>query len=71
MTGQLTQKAPLWIPSDERKQDANLTRFIQEVKTRHQLGLKSYAELYQWSVDHIPDFWEAVWDFAEINASRP
>ena len=25
---------------------------------------------YQWSVDSIPDFWAAMWDFAEIKASR-
>jgi acetoacetyl-CoA synthetase len=31
----------------------------------------SYAELYGWSVDHIPEFWAAMWDFADIKASKP
>ncbi len=64
-------KTPLWTPSEERKRDANITRFIQEINTRHTLDLESYPELYQWSIEYIPDFWAAVWDFAEIKASQP
>ncbi len=63
-------KKPLWIPSETRKRDANITRFINEVNARHGLNLASYADLYDWSVNHIPDFWATVWDFAEIKASR-
>ncbi|MDQ3006548.1 MAG: acetoacetate--CoA ligase [Chloroflexota bacterium] len=63
-------KTPLWIPSEERKQDANITRFIREVNTRYKLNIKSYSELYKWSVENIPDFWQTVWDFAEIKASQ-
>jgi acetoacetyl-CoA synthetase len=64
-------KTPLWVPSEERKQDANITRFINEINTRHGLDLQSYPELYQWSIEYIPDFWEAMWDFGGIRASRP
>ena len=63
-------RTPLWIPSEERKQQANITRFMNEVNARHQLNLKSYPELYQWSIENISDFWAAVWDFVEIKASR-
>jgi acetoacetyl-CoA synthetase len=71
MTGQLASKAPLWIPSEERKRDANITRFIHEINQRHSLNLTSYPELYEWSVENIRDFWAAMWDFAGIRASRP
>ena len=64
-------RKPLWTPSEERIRQANLTRFIDAVNRRGNLKLKSYAELYQWSVENIPDFWAAVWDFAEIKASKP
>jgi acetoacetyl-CoA synthetase len=63
-------RTPLWNPSEERKQQANITRFIKTVNTVHGLNLNSYAELYQWSVENIPDFWAGVWDFAEIKASK-
>jgi acetoacetyl-CoA synthetase len=62
-------KTPLWTPSDERKRDANITRFIHEINLRHSLNLETYPELYQWSIENIPDFWVAMWDFAEIKAS--
>jgi acetoacetyl-CoA synthetase len=64
-------KTPLWTPSEGRREDANITRFIKVLNSRHSLNLGSYPELYQWSVENIPDFWAAVWDFAEIKSSKP
>ncbi|HKY55258.1 MAG TPA: AMP-binding protein, partial [Anaerolineales bacterium] len=61
----------LWTPSEERVQQANITRFIEKINARNNLNLGSYPELYQWSVETIPDFWAEVWDFAEIKASQP
>ena len=63
-------KTPLWTPSEERKQQANITRFIGMVNARHHLKLNSYADLYRWSVEDIPDFWAAMWDFGGIIASQ-
>ncbi len=63
-------KTPLWIPSDERKQQANITRFINTVNAKHNLNIASYSDLYSWSVNNIPDFWAEVWDFTEIKASQ-
>jgi acetoacetyl-CoA synthetase len=63
-------KTPLWTPSEERKQDANITRFMRDVNARHTLKLDSYSDLYKWSVENISDFWADVWDFAEIKASK-
>ncbi len=63
-------KQPLWSPSEDRKKHANMTRFIEFVNRRYGKGLKSYKDLYQWSVESIPDFWAAMWDFAEIKASK-
>lgn len=63
-------RRPLWVPSDERKRDANITRFMDVVNARHKLNLASYSDLYNWSVNNIPDFWLTVWDFVEIKASK-
>ena len=60
----------LWVPSDERKRDANITRFMDVVNTRYKLNLASYSDLYDWSVNNIPDFWLIVWDFVDIKASK-
>ena len=64
-------RTPLWVPSEERKREANIIRFMDAVNARQDLNLESYSELFQWSVENIPDFWAAVWDFCEIKASKP
>ncbi len=33
-------KTPLWTPSEERKRDANITRFMHDINARHGLNLK-------------------------------
>jgi acetoacetyl-CoA synthetase len=65
-----TAKNPLWIPSQDKIKNANMTRFIGFVNRRYSKNFKSYGDLYQWSIDRIPDFWAAMWDFAEIKASK-
>ena len=63
-------KAPLWIPTEERRRQANLTRFMEMVRARHDVNAQAYTDLYRWSVENIPDFWAAMWDFAEIRYSK-
>jgi len=60
----------LWEPSAERKRNASITKFVGLVNKRYQEKFHSYEELYGWSIDHIPDFWACMWDFAEIKASK-
>lgn len=33
--------------------------------------MKSYDELYQWSIEDVASFWAAVWDYVGIVASAP
>ena len=60
----------LWEPSEEVKKKANMTRFISFVNEKHGLKIDSYDELYKWSIEKIPDFWAAMWEFVPIKASR-
>jgi len=62
---------PLWTPDRKQIERANLTRFISFVNREYQLDLADYDDLYAWSIRCIPDFWEALWSFAGIRASRP
>ncbi|WP_250464713.1 acetoacetate--CoA ligase [Microbulbifer sp. GX H0434] len=47
-----------------------MDRFRRLVNERHALELADYADLYQWSVDRREDFWNTLWDFGEVIASR-
>ncbi|MBU4175838.1 MAG: acetoacetate--CoA ligase [Actinobacteria bacterium] len=59
----------LWKPSEERVKGSNMYSFMQYINRRFDRDFSSYDELYQWSVDNIPDFWAAMWEFADIKAS--
>jgi acetoacetyl-CoA synthetase len=63
-------KKPLWEPSEERKDQANITQFVGFVNEKYGLEINSYAQLHDWSVENIPDFWAAMWEFGEIKSSR-
>ena len=60
----------LWAPSPDQIAQTNMHRFMQYVNQRHGMAFAHYDELYRWSVEAIPEFWAAVWDFMEIRASR-
>jgi acetoacetyl-CoA synthetase len=55
---------PLWEPTSEQVQRANLTRFISE------LPANDYPSLYHWSVEQPEAFWTAVWRFCGIVADE-
>jgi len=63
-------KTPLWVPSKERKETSNMKKFMDFVNQRYNKSFSEYLELYQWSVDNIPDFWASVWDFVDIKHSK-
>jgi acetoacetyl-CoA synthetase len=59
---------PLWSPSPERVKRAHATAFMKLVNERHGQKLADYNGLYRWSIDHLEDFWTAVWDFGGVIA---
>jgi len=63
-------KVPLWSPTEEWIKNANLTRFLEYVNKKDGKHLRTYPELYRWSVEAVPEFWARLWEFADIKASR-
>ena len=60
----------LWNLSKERIKQANMTRFIEFVNRKYDLKIESYFQLYNWSINNIPDFWRAMWEFGGIISSH-
>lgn len=63
-------KKPIWEPSPERIERANINRFVRYV--REQTGnedMRRYAPLYDFSIRHPERFWSLVWEFCGIRAS--
>ncbi len=61
----------LWKPSKERIENTNMYRFMNFINDKHHQNLNEYEPLYQWSIENIPAFWAAMWEFAQIKASQP
>ncbi|TFG19483.1 MAG: acetoacetate--CoA ligase [Promethearchaeota archaeon] len=60
----------LWEPSEKWIKNAEATHFIEFVNKKYYKDLKGAKDLYKWSVEDIPNFWAAMWDFGGIVASK-
>ncbi|EXM13442.1 acetoacetate-CoA ligase [Fusarium oxysporum f. sp. vasinfectum 25433] len=59
-------KEPCWVSPDIGK--TNVANFLRYVNKKHNLDLKSYEELHQWSVDPLTlqDFWRDAYIYLEL-----
>ena len=58
--------APLWTPSAERVERAQLTAFRRRVEAQTGRRLPGYTDLWQWSVGERAAFWRAAWEFLAL-----
>jgi acetoacetyl-CoA synthetase len=61
----------LWEPSEELKENANISRYIRWLEDEKGLSFSDYGELWEWSVTELEEFWASIWEFFEVKASRP
>lgn len=61
---------PLWQPSDDRINASNIFRFTHQLTSELGLVFSDYNELHQWSIEHPELFWQQVWTFTNIRASK-
>ncbi len=64
-------EAPLWIPSEERVSQSNLTAFTRYAEELLDKRISSYQELYDWSVSDLDEFWKSIWIISGIIHSKP
>jgi len=62
-------KKPLWKPTEKHIKNANITRFMAHINKKHGTTFETYKDLYQWSIDNIPEFWAAMWEFKSLRDS--
>jgi len=62
--------APIWTPSAQAVESAQITQFARGIARKYHLDDHSYPVFYQWSVDHPEEFWSELWDYCGVIASR-
>jgi acetoacetyl-CoA synthetase len=58
----------LWEPSEGFRKSTRLWQFMRWLREQRGLAFDDYHALWQWSVDDLPAFWSAVWQFFDIQA---
>ena len=60
----------LWSPSENRSTNTMLAKYKSWLSSEHSLCFDDYQELWEWSVDDIEFFWETIWNFFDVKASK-
>ena len=47
----------LWKPSEEQIKNSNMYAFMNQINETYHKNFREYKELYQWSVENIPEFY--------------
>ena len=61
----------LWEPSEEFKENTNISRYMRWFKEEKNLSFDGYSELWEWSVTDLEDFWASIWEYFDVRASKP
>jgi len=62
---------PIWVPTDADITGAQVTAFAQKCAVPRGYRGSSYLDLWHWSVDHLDEFWEALWEFFGVRSPTP
>ncbi len=55
----------LWSPAASSRETSAMFRFARS------RGFDDYDSLYRWSIDHSPEFWEALCEFCDVRLDTP
>jgi len=58
----------LWEPSDETVKNSEIHAFLHYLQANKNLHFHNEQELWEWSVTHIEDFWETIWQYFDIQS---
>ena len=71
MTVTVNEGDLLWTPSAARINKSRLTAFMRWLERERGLKFARYPDLWQWSVNDLEGFWQAIWDYFEVQSSTP
>jgi acetoacetyl-CoA synthetase len=66
----MTEGELLWTPDPGAAEATAIARFMRGLAARGR-SFATYEELWRWSVSDLEGFWSEVWDFFDVQSSRP
>ena len=67
----MTKDNILWNPSPEFIDQSHLSDYQAWLAKYKNLAFADYTSLWQWSVDHLEEFWESLWEYFDIISHSP
>ncbi len=61
----------LWQPSPAFQQQSNMATYMAWLARERGVVLADYDALYRWSVAHLEDFWQSIWDYYQVHSATP
>lgn len=65
----LIDHPPLWTPSPLRIEHSRMHDYMRWLEREKGLVFTGYDALWKWSVDHLEDFWQTIWQYFDIRSS--
>ncbi|BHH85144.1 acetoacetate--CoA ligase [Desulforhopalus sp. 52FAK] len=62
----MAQLSPLWSPKTDQIESTAVVGFMNYVNLHHGCSIKTFTELYDWSLEKRELFWKSVWLFMDI-----
>jgi acetoacetyl-CoA synthetase len=63
------QPRVLWTPDPQRVGRSHIHHYMQWLERTKGLRFDDYNSLWQWSVNHLEDFWESVWQYFDVRGT--
>jgi len=60
-----------WSLDKNQQQSTHMWRFMMYVNQKTSQTLSNYHELHSWSITYKAQFWSFLWDYCDIQSSRP
>ncbi len=58
----------LWTPTAAQIAPTRLAHYMRWLEAERRLALADYGALWQWSIDHLEEFWRTIWDHFDVQA---
>jgi acetoacetyl-CoA synthetase len=61
----------VWRPNRQRLENSRLHDYMTWLAREQGRSFEDYEDLWQWSVDHLEDFWASIWTYFDVLHSVP
>ena len=66
-----TEGTLLWEPSEDLKENSNIAFYMRWLEANKGLSFEGYHDLWEWSVADLEEFWASIWEYFDVQASKP